>query len=247
MKRIELLAAPILALVVACSESPSIKPEVNPSESVATPAVALDAASDETANDLDAFTDEVVLPEYSIIDRAASPPQKLAIDIRLPKKVSEQELATIARHLKNQEVSDFDRIFILYYLPEMQVGAGAWASSHFDPELEVKILGLSQDQESEAVESVEAVPNKIGMWLDDRPYVGATNVLYEEDGAIKLKVTYKDGSGSDATMVESVDARGRKFVDQEGNDFGEYYLLDASGGLSVYDNDGLILRMKKKS
>ncbi len=239
MKRVEWLAATLLIFAAGCSDASSSKPDIAPS--------ALDEASGAPSLESAVEIDEVALPEFSVIDRSASPPHKLAIDVRLPGKISEQEIAAIASHLKSREASSFDRIFILYYLPDMTVGAGAWASSHFDPDLEIRVLGLSAEEESKASAVADDVPDKVGVWLDDRPYVGATNVMYEADGTIRLKTTYKDGSGSDIALVESADKRGRKFVDQYGNEFGEYYILDSAGDLSVFDNDGLILRMKKKS
>jgi hypothetical protein len=33
----------------------------------------------------------------------------------------------------------------------MEIGAGAWATTHFDPTLEVKILGLPVEEEQEQV------------------------------------------------------------------------------------------------
>ena len=36
-----------------------------------------------------------------------------------------------------------------------------------------------------------------------------------------------------------------KRLEEVGNDFGEYYILDSNGNLSIYDNDGLIIKYKK--
>ncbi|PKP81798.1 MAG: hypothetical protein CVT79_08565 [Alphaproteobacteria bacterium HGW-Alphaproteobacteria-18] len=156
--------------------------------------------------------------------------------------------------MKAQETASFDRIFILYYLPEMEIGSGAWASTHFNPSLRVKIFESPEPEATGAkvvkdtpTRKADAASDKIGVWVDERPYVGSTRTLYREGGQIKLQMNFKDGSGTTQTLVESADSRGRKFVDKAGNAFGEYYILTANGELSVYDNEGLITRMKKKN
>ncbi len=185
------------------------------------------------------------LAKFSIIDRTSNPPTKLSIDVRLPEKISEAELYVIATHLKASEPQTYERIFILYYLPDMVVGSGAWASTHFDPDLQVKILGLSREAEQKALEATGAIQNKLGVWLDDRPYVGSTYILYGEPGSIKLKATHRDGSGSTKDIIEKIDSRGRVFTDREGNEYGEYYLLSPDGNLSLFDREGFILQFKK--
>ena len=84
---------------------------------------------------------------YSIIDSTAIAGIKRSLDVRLNKRVTEDTLRAIALKLKSQDSRDYDRTFITYYLPGMTVGAGAWATTHFTPDLEVKILGLSTEEE----------------------------------------------------------------------------------------------------
>lgn len=199
-------------------------------------------------------SEAVEVPAFTVVERTASPPHKVSFDIRLADKISEQELAVIANHLKAQETASFDRIFILYYLPEMEIGSGAWASTHFNPSLRVKIFESPQPEATSAkvvkdatIRKADAASDQIGVWVDERPYVGSTRTLYRDGGQTKLKISFKDGSGTTTTLVESADSRGRKFVDKAGNDFGEYYILSPKGELSVYDNEGLIARMQKKN
>lgn len=64
--------------------------------------------------------------------------KKCVYDIRIKKKLSEEELTLIANRIKNAAPS-VDNIFIGYYLPCMTIGHGSWATSHFTPELRVEI------------------------------------------------------------------------------------------------------------
>src|ERR1039457_4223586 len=84
---------------------------------------------------------------YTIIKADLMPGIKRDLDIRLNRKVSEEVLRAIATELKNYDQHTYERTFIGYYLPGMDVGSGAWATSHFDPDLEICILGVSTDQE----------------------------------------------------------------------------------------------------
>ena len=82
---------------------------------------------------------------YTVINETKLPRIKRSVDIRLNRPVSEATLTTIAAEIKSSDSGDYERTFIGYYLPEMQVGAGCWATSHYNPDLDVQILGLSAD------------------------------------------------------------------------------------------------------
>lgn len=89
------------------------------------------------------------LPEYTIINQDVFLAFKRSLDIRLIEKVSEDELTAIALRLKASDSKSYDRTFICYYLPGMQVGAGAWATTHFDPSLKVRFLRDPVEQGSQ--------------------------------------------------------------------------------------------------
>jgi hypothetical protein len=70
---------------------------------------------------------------YSVIQADIVLGIRKSIDVRLTKKVSEATLRAIALELKAGDSRLYDRTFIVYYLPDMPVGAGGWATTHFDP------------------------------------------------------------------------------------------------------------------
>ncbi len=78
---------------------------------------------------------------YSIINDTDFLSYKRSLDILLNKKVSKDVLKTIAKKLIGTSLNRYDKIFIVYYLPGMTVDAGGWATSHFKPNLEVRIIG----------------------------------------------------------------------------------------------------------
>src|SRR5690606_7292717 len=115
-----------------------------------------------------------VIPDdvtYTIIEENVVPEMKRSLDIRLNRKVSEDILRAIAIEVRGSDPKRYDRTFIGYYLPDMQVNAGCWATTHFTPDLEVRILGMTADQEVVlASEAVHASQEIIGRWLDERPF-----------------------------------------------------------------------------
>ena len=116
---------------------------------------------------------------YSIIESSISHDIKRSLDVRLNKKVSERTLRTIALKLKSQDARDYERTFIMYYRPGMAVGSGAWATTHVDPAVEVRILGLTLEQEGKfSSEPKIAVSEIVGRWLDDSPLIGGRITLF---------------------------------------------------------------------
>lgn len=188
-----------------------------------------------------------VIPEdvwYSIIDSSTLPGIKRSVDVRLNKKVSERTLRAIAFKLKSQDSCHYDRTFITYYLPGMAVGAGAWATTHFNPDLELCIFGLTPEQEEKLVrEPAPANCEIIGRWLDE--FVGSRITIFRQDGKLLIEYMFKDGSSLKNELVDKKTALGRRFDKVESSRAGDHWILGSDGNLQVRDNDGLITTAKK--
>jgi hypothetical protein len=184
--------------------------------------------------------------DYKIINETENHNfSKANIDIRLSEKVNKEELSALANSLRKDRKS-FKRLWIAYYLPDMKVGSGAWGTTHFTPELEVKILGLTAEEEEKMANAVKSISRDVvGIWMDDRPYVGATVTIYRENQKLYLESKYKDGSGSIEEMIESQSTGGTKLVEKGGNPYGEYFVLDKNGKLQVVGDNGIFLEYKK--
>lgn len=182
--------------------------------------------------------------KYSVIEKSNLGSIKRIIDIRLEQKVSKDFIQKLALKLRKTEPRKYDRIFITYYLPGMTQGSGAWATSHFNPNLEVKILGTTIEQEKALMSSSKDSSGKIiGKWLDESPYVGAKYTFLKRNGKIIMIRKFKDGSGSEKEMIQKKQSGRLRFEETGGNDFGEYYLIEKNGNLGAYDNTGLIITM----
>jgi len=183
---------------------------------------------------------------YSIISDKDFQQVRRTINVRLNKKVSKGALKTIATQLKGLERLAFERTFIIYYLPDMKVGSGAWATTYYDPNLVVKILGLTLEAEEKMIQEAKNITRDIvGIWKDENPYVPSTVTLYRDAGKLYLATKYKDGSSSVEEMAESDSENGTKLVEKGGNRFGEYFILDRQKNLHAGGKNGIFRTYKK--
>ncbi len=183
---------------------------------------------------------------YSIINSNIMPGIKRSLDVRLNRKVSEETLRSIALELKAQDPRNYERTFICYYLPDMKVDAGAWATTHFNPNLEVRIQGLTSEEENALRKMPDNLSGEvIGNWLDDSLYVGGRVTIFRENGKLFLERKYKDGSSETKELVEKPSSRGRTFQKKEGSRFREFWLIDTQGNLQLWDEEGIITTARK--
>ena len=178
--------------------------------------------------------------EYKILASVEIPGFKRQLDVRLNRKVSEDILQAIATKLKDSDSKVYERTLIAYYLPGMQVGAGAWATTHFDPDLRVRILGMSSDDEKSLAAKLVKHPNTLGKWSDEAFFGGAVITIYRENGKFYLEENFAgDGSVLNLEVVEKRSPIGRRFEDVDSAN-GDQYVIDGRGNLQLRDGDGPI-------
>jgi hypothetical protein len=182
---------------------------------------------------------------YRIIKENKIPDIKRSVDIRINCRVSKDKLHEIALTIKAKDKSQYERTFICYYLPNMIVDEGAWATTHFNPELEVKILGAT-GEELEILSEASASDTEreiIGIWLDEN--IPAKLVLFRKNGKSFIETTYKDDSVGTYEMIEKNTSRGLRFDNKKGSAFGDHYLINKNGELELRDDEGLIYIINK--
>lgn len=62
------------------------------------------------------------------------------LDITLNHEVDEETLTALANLLRDEDDMTYVRTYIVYYLPGMAPGSRGWATSHFLPDLEVRLV-----------------------------------------------------------------------------------------------------------
>ena len=157
----------------------------------------------------------------------------------------ESSIRSIAEEIKRREAEECERTFIVHYLPGMEVDAGGWATSHFTPNLEVRILSMTADQAN----STPRLPDGevVGRWRRDGPLGGWLTIIRRDNQLIE-RWDYADGSNSEDSLDESRLPDGRlRFEDQGGNANGDYYVVETDGRLGLYGDDGQWLLLQRDS
>ena len=180
---------------------------------------------------------------YEIINETTSQNQRRSLDVRLSRKVEAEVLEALAIQLRDQAPRRFARTFIVYYLPGMEADAGGWATSHFNPALEVRILGspvgggsLLDRLGSEHGEAL------VGVWENNQPGFAGTFAIFRTESGFGLERIHPDGSVGRKDLVERPSQVGRRFEDPE-NRFGEFYLV-RGGNLELHDGEGMVFRAR---
>ncbi len=178
--------------------------------------------------------------QITVIDESTVQNAKRSLDVRISRRVTESELRLIAEELRSRDPNSYDRTFIIYYLPGMTPGAGGWATSHFNPNLDVRILGTTVEQEQDLASAEAPTPGRdvIGRWAGDQPYMPARIMLYREEGNLLMLRTYADGSGSPMEVTEAPTSNGTRY--EWSGSGGGYVLVTSAGTLEMRDADGLI-------
>ena len=133
-----------------------------------------------------------VLPPYEIISQSRSGNTRCSFDVRLEERVLESSIRSIAEEIKSREAEECERTFIVHYLPGMEVDAGGWATSHFTPNLEVRILGMTADQANSAPRLPDG--EVVGRWRRDGPLLGGWLTIIRRDNQLIERWDYADGA-----------------------------------------------------
>lgn len=187
--------------------------------------------------------------DVTILADEAFGTKKRSIDARVGKRITETEIKELAEALREEKRIKYDAVFIMLYLPDMKVGAGAWATAIYRPNLQVRILGTTKEQHKALTSKGKTGHGEkiVGTWLDDRPFIGRKiELITKESGKHSMRFTYKDGSGkTESVTIEEV-RLGRKVVTKSGEKSGEYFIILKNGDLQHWDREGLYHTSKKQ-
>jgi hypothetical protein len=164
--------------------------------------------------------------------------KKRMVEVQLNMKVSPAVLREIALEVKAAERHQYERTFMFVFLPEKVPGARreAWATCHFNPTLDVSILGLTKEAEELLRKQTLTHPGtRIGAWLIEAQFVSHVALIYENAGKVREATIAPGGDRFDADMTELPAQRGRRFM-VVGSD--EIQEVDPSGVLRMMNRKG---------
>lgn len=138
----------------------------------------------------------LALPDYSVISDEAIGRMKRTVEVILPERVNRDQIDAIARDIKRAELTQYERIFISYQIQgELTDDIGmSYAISHFDPDLTIKINGLSADELAIAWSKVDEMRRQsdrgdMQFWYD-YGFPGTIRIVELDGTAVRLHRVY---------------------------------------------------------
>ena len=189
------------------------------------------------------------LPEgfsYKILyDESNDALQKNQLTIEISEKISIKQIASLAQDLYSTKTKQ-RRFYMFYLLPNMKKGSGAWAISHFNPDLKIKIIGSTKQEEELSNKLGDKTPGKIlGKWYEQQ-YVSSTFILFKKNNAYFIRHIFKNGQILDEEMTPIKINNGIKYIHKNGGYDGEYFILNKLGDLELYNGKGKHFTTAKK-
>lgn len=172
-----------------------------------------------------------------IQDKSNDALEKNQLVIEISEKITIEQIATLADKFYSSRPKQ-RRFYIAYLLPSMKNdGSGCWATSHFDPELEIDIIGSTENQDVKTSETSDISGTIIYKWRNEKSLSGAVLVLYKNsENKLIMRIIFKDGAKLESEIKESTQNGKSRYSDD--NKHGEYYILESNGNLGLYGNDG---------
>lgn len=197
------------------------------------------ASVTEEQKETEAVKPALTLPKHSIIEDTSMGTIKRTIDVRLEQKITEDELRLLGEEIKRKGGKSYERVFITYYLPHQTPGSGAWATTHFDPDIDVRILGFGVDEVAAQKKTDAPKEDRVGRW-EYSDAIGMVFTITRVGTGFSMTIEFKDGGNA----VEPVTAQreGERVIVRpvEPKDSGDYWILDEQKNLLLMDSTGLI-------
>lgn len=236
--------AGLIALAISLSSlDPSAPKPAGGREAAPAPAKPTESTTNATVTEEKKETEAVkpalTFPKYSIIEDTSMATIKRTVDVRLEQKISEDELRLVAEEIKGMDSKKYERVFITYYLPHQTPGSGAWATTHYDPNIDVRVLGFGVDGVPAPEQSDAPKADRIGRW-EYSDAIGQVFTVSRVGTGFTMTIEFQDGG----KIVEPVTAQreGERVIVRpvEPKDSGDYWILDEQKNLLVMDSEGLI-------
>ncbi|MFL5765781.1 MAG: hypothetical protein ACJ77K_17680 [Bacteroidia bacterium] len=162
--------------------------------------------------------------------------EKNELFVEINEKITVGQIATLAEKLFETKEKQ-RRFYIFYILSGSGDNASAWAISHFDPELEIEILGSTAKQDTTSNKLADAVEGEIiGKWHEEK-YTSSNYVIYKKDNKTFIRTIFKDGTEMDDELKEKKLDKRTRYDLKERSSSGEYFILNTDGGLEFYNSE----------
>ena len=165
------------------------------------------------------------LTHYTIVKDDSKRDIKRMVEVSLNKKLTKKQLESIAKDIFKD---GFKRTFISYKI-EGESSSAKWATSNFNPDLDIYIIGSTKKEDSIMVQNAKfKTPGELlSAWKAESDIMGAMYSMSRENDIYLFTQFWKDG----AIMTDTIKIDGQTF-DMGHGEYGKVY---DDGSLGFYD------------
>ncbi len=162
------------------------------------------------------------------------------VNVELPARINKAQLEQLAYKIKNSDNTSYERTLIMYRIAG-EKSVAAWATTHFDPDLEVRLLGLSSDKYKELLNTKIAVEGEIiGKWISPNGFGDHIIVFYKKNNKYFMQNFYVDAILKPDELSKNGNAYRFRDTDEK-----TYYVVDRNNDLEEHSESGNIYLSKK--
>lgn len=177
---------------------------------------------------------------YTVQSDKLMAPYKRTVEVALHVRLDQAQLAKLAEIIKAMDDTEVARTFIGYRLDSLPADSSYWATTHYNPDLEVAIQGLSPAEYRALLDIDTGIGSDelLGSWIVERGF-NYLAVAYKRDGQYAMADLFPDGSRGDAELLQGTMLDdGSLRLEEPENDFGEYFTIDPEGNLRFWGERG---------
>lgn len=176
---------------------------------------------------------------YTVLKDEVRPPHKRTVEVLLQDRVNAQELQALGLFLTEQNQQPVERVFIGYRLADQDPDSAYWATTHSNPDFQIRFTGLTADEYTayKAYDPTAHYDNVMGAWIIEQGF-NYIAVAYQKDGLVYMDDVFP-GKGANVYQFETSELEnGGLRLEQPDNEFGEYYVIDKAGNLHFWSEHG---------
>lgn len=178
----------------------------------------------------------IEIPEYKILEDTVKRNIKRTVEVELSSRMDEDSLRALAEEIYALSDVKVERTFIIYRIAGEGDGSG-WATTHYNPDLEVRIIGASASDYEKIKKTDVSEGEVLGSWMVNRGMDSKVTV-YKENGKFYMREVYNIGALPEDRIYELTKSdKGMKLQREgdEGRD--EYFIINQKGDLEFWSEN----------
>lgn len=181
---------------------------------------------DKEIESLFSITEEIYLPD------------RRTVEVQLQRRVGKKTLGRIAEKVKETGKQNVNQTFIGYRLNNQKPNSTYWATTHYSPDLTVRIAGLTP-HEVESLRSFNVEDHydqAIGSWIVERGF-NHLAVAYLDDNQVFIDHVFPDGNVVTKEYRTSQLDDGGLRLQAVDDTFGDYFTVGEKGKLRYWSEN----------